>query len=56
MTNQSQEQLFAILNGMSHASHIAMCQEHRSGAPEIGQGKNRPLDSIMRENFDTAQE
>lgn len=33
-----------------------MCQEHRSGAAETVQGKNRPLDSIMMEIFDIAQE
>lgn len=56
VATQSEEQLFAILNVISHANHIAMCQEHRSEAPEIVQGKNRPLDSMMRESFDTAQE
>lgn len=56
MTPQPQEQLFAVLNGISHANHIAMCQEHRSGASETLQGHNRPLDSIRREIFDTAKE
>lgn len=56
MTTESQKQLFAILNGISHANHIAMCQEHRSGAAETVQGKNRPVDSIMMEIFDIAQE